>query len=54
MYTLPPGPCAIPPPTNCGERNEPCLALPVPFWAQGFAPVPDTCDLVFTEAVLFL
>ena len=37
-----------------GDLKDPCLALPVPFCTQGFAPVPETCDLVFTLAVLFL
>jgi hypothetical protein len=25
------GPCAVPPPVNCGARIEPCRARPVPF-----------------------
>ena len=34
------GPRAMPPPTHCGERVEPCRARPVPFCRKGFAPPP--------------
>ena len=43
------GPRALAPPTQSGERREPALALPVPFWRQGLAPPPRTSLLVFAE-----
>src|SRR3989338_9458652 len=36
------GPWVTPPPTQIGERLEPCLARPVPFCRQGFFPPPRT------------
>src|SRR3972149_1183794 len=48
------GPCEIPPPTQIGERLDPCLALPVPFCCHGFFPPPDTSLLSFVCAKTFL
>jgi len=38
-------------PCTWGPRNDPCLARPVPFWFQGFLPVPLTSLIVFVEWV---
>jgi len=36
-----------PPPRQRGLLDVPALALPVPFWRQGFFPPPLTADLFF-------
>src|SRR3972149_1414935 len=48
------GPCEIPPPTQIGDRLDPCLALPVPFCCHGFFPPPDTSLLSLVCAKTFL
>lgn len=45
------GPNTTPPPGLRGDLMEPCLALPLPFWANGFLPPPLTSALVFVLAV---
>src|SRR5262249_29159365 len=45
------GPKTTPPPRHNGEAKEPALARPVPFWRQGFLPLPATSPMVLVEAV---
>src|SRR4051812_2456096 len=45
------GPKTTPPPLHSGERMEPARARPVPFWAHGFLPPPDTSPRVLVERV---
>ena len=35
----------------CAERFEPWRARPVPFWRNGFLPVPETTVIVFVLCV---
>src|SRR5205814_402009 len=38
-------------PVHWGARTEPARARPVPFWRQGFAPLPETTPRVRVAAV---
>ena len=49
LFTL--GPKITPPPGLRGDRIDPCLAFPVPFWLKGFLPPPLTSALVFVFAL---
>src|SRR5207302_4387048 len=40
------GPNTTPPPRHNGEAKDPARARPVPFWRQGFLPLPATSPIV--------